>query len=230
MPYRQVRCEFQAYYRQNLRKSHLFMWFSDADSRLYDPKYGNTYAVYTPALQDPNANYKCLVIRGDAVSPRDVQQAVESLGHELLVSPQSVNDLISRTLLRERLTAAVGGFFGLLAIALAAIGLYGLMAYTVGQGRREAGIRLALGARPGQLTAAIFRHAIQISLTGVAVGSVLGLASVGAVRTLLFGISAHDPVTFLAASLLMTSVALLAAAGPALRLGRTGPVIALREN
>jgi putative ABC transport system permease protein len=160
----------------------------------------------------------------------DVQQAVESLGYELISSHQPLHYIISRTLLRERLTAAIGGFFGLLAIALAAIGLYGLMTYTVSQRRGEAGIRLALGARPGQITGVVFRHAIQISLTGVAVGTVLGLMSLGAVRAPLFGISAHDPVTFLAASLLMTSVALLAATGPALRSGRTDPLIALRDS
>jgi len=184
-----------------------------------------------PALQDPDdASYKCLVIRGRGVARADLERAVSSLGREYVYSIEPFNHIVGRTLLRERLTAALAGFFGLLALVLSAIGIYGLMSYTVNQRRREAGIRLALGEAPGQILARVVRGALAITAIGALVGLGVSLITVDLVRALLFGVAPRDPATFALAGVAMALVAITAAAIPARRLATVDPLTALRED
>jgi putative ABC transport system permease protein len=202
-----------------------------ADSRVYDPKNDNLDAVYTPALQDPSeASYKCLVIRGRGVPMVEIERAVASLGREYVSSTESFNYIVGRTLLRERLTAALAGFFGFLAIGLSAIGIYGLMSYTVTQRRREAGIRLALGERPGEILVRVIRSALATAAMGTLAGLAVSLTTVDLARVLLFGIAPRDPATFVLAAAGMALVATAASILPALRLARVDPLTALREE
>jgi len=202
-----------------------------ADSRVYDPKKASLDAVYVPALQDPEeASYKCLVIRGRGVAATELERAVSSLGREYVSSTDSFEYIVGRTLLRERLTAAFAGFFGLLAIVLSAIGIYGLMSYTVNQRRREAGIRLALGEEPFRILTRVVRRAIAITALGTAVGLGVSLITVSVSRALLFGIAPRDPMTFGIAAVAMALVAVTAAAIPARRLATVDPLTALREE
>lgn len=145
-------------------------------------------------------------------------------------SASSFNYLVGRTLLRERLTAVLAAFFGLLALVLSAIGIYGLMSYTVNQRKREAGIRLALGEEPGQILARVIRSALAITALGALIGLGVSLITVDLSRALLFGIEPRDPATFTLAGVVMALVAVTAAAIPAQRLATVDPLMALRED
>ena len=201
-----------------------------ADARLYNVKDSNLLAVYTAALQDPQVNYKCVVIRGTGVSLRDVKRVVESFGRENMDRMVTLRYISERALLQERLTAMFSTFFGALALLLAAVGVYGLMSYAVAQRQREIGIRVALGAEARRVMAEILRDGLKVAAAGAAVGLAGALAAVQLVRSLLFGVTPYDPATLALAPLSLIVVAALAALVPALRAASVDPVVALRAE
>jgi predicted permease len=139
------------------------------------------------------------------------------------------------TVLRDRADKQRGismlvGAFGLLALLLAALGLYGVMAYSVTRRTREIGVRLALGASPPQLTSLIARDGLRLALIGVAMGTALGLPLSYALGTLVFGIQIGDFAAFAAACALLVAVAMAASLLPARRASRLDPMIALRAE
>ena len=201
-----------------------------SDARLYNIKSDNVLAIYTPALQDPQVNFKCLVIRGTSVSLHDVKRAVESLGRENLDRMVTLRYISERALLQDRLTAMFSTFFGALALLLAAIGVYGLMSYTVEQRRREIGIRVALGADPRRVMTDVVRDGVSVTIAGGAVGFAAALAAVQLVKALLFGVAPHDPLALTAAPLSLLLVAIVACAVPARRAARVDPMAALRAE
>jgi putative ABC transport system permease protein len=200
------------------------------DARMYDLKDSNLSAAYVAALQQPDPNAKCFVVRGTGVSREAMNAAIEPLGYEHINKIERLTYITDRVLLQDRLTAALAGFFGALALLLAAIGLYGLMAYAVAQRSREIGIRLALGAAPARVTTEIMREGLGITLAGVGVGFAAALASVQLVKSLLFGITPYDPLTSLGAPLILITVAAIACLLPALRASRVDPIVALRAD
>jgi putative ABC transport system permease protein len=133
-------------------------------------------------------------------------------------------------LVRERLMAMLSGFFGALAALLASIGLYGVIAYVMQRRRSEVGIRLALGAQPGQVVRMVLREAAALVGAGVVAGAALAVLAGRGTESLLFGLSPTDGITFLIAATLLASVALLASALPALRASRVDPMLALRQD
>jgi len=193
-------------------------------------KSANVVAVYVPALQDPDVNFKCFVLRGQGIPVADVRRSVESLGQERVGDIQTLDYITDRALLQERMTATLGGFFGGLALMLAAISLYGLMSYAVAQRQREIGIRVALGARPGRVLIEVVSDGLRVTLAGVCVGLAATLGTVQLVKSLLFGITPHDPWTLIAASVSLIAVALLACVFPAARAARVDPLSALRAE
>jgi ABC-type antimicrobial peptide transport system permease subunit len=138
--------------------------------------------------------------------------------------------ITDRALLQERLTAMVAGFFGTLALLMAAIGLYGLMRYAVTQRQREIGIRMALGADAVRVMRDVIRDGLAVSLGGVGIGLAVALATTQVVKSLLFGVTPRDPVTLLAAPALLVAITLLASAVPAIRAARVDPMIVLRAE
>jgi ABC-type antimicrobial peptide transport system permease subunit len=133
----------------------------------------------------------------------------------------------------QRMAANLLGGMGVLALLLAAIGLYGVMAYAVSQRTQEMGIRLALGASPSSLLNMIVSQGMKLTLVGLAIGLALALAafgSIGAVRTLLPGISPMDPITFIAVPIGLAVIALLATWIPGRRAGKVDPLVALRVD
>jgi ABC-type antimicrobial peptide transport system permease subunit len=136
--------------------------------------------------------------------------------------------LIEATILRERLMATLSGFFGLLALVLACIGLYGILSYGVASRTTELGIRMALGAQRGAVFWLILREALWLVLIGMAVGLPLIFALTRLAATLLFDLSPTDPVSLSAAALLLFGVALLAGYLPSRRATRVDPIVALR--
>ncbi len=202
-----------------------------ADARLYNLKESNVAAAYVPALQTPDPAGKCYVVGGRGVSIAAVQQAVESLGVELINSRgESLDFIVGRALLQERLVAAFAMFFGTLALLMAGIGLYGLTSYHVSERRREFGIRMALGADARRVMVRIVADAVQITAVGVLVGGAAALAAAQVLRTWLFGVTPYDPVTMIAAPALLLMTALVACLEPAARAARVDPMVTLRAE
>jgi putative ABC transport system permease protein len=202
-----------------------------ADARLHNLKDRNVAAAYVPALQTPDPAGKCFVVRGQGVSMAAVRQAVESLGVELINSPvESLNFIVDRALLQERVVAAFAAFFGALALLMAGIGLYGLTSYHVSERRREIGIRMALGADAGRVMGRVVADAVQITAAGVLIGGAVALATVQLLRTLLFGVTTYDAVTMITAPALLLTTAIAACLGPAARAARVDPMLTLRTE
>ena len=130
----------------------------------------------------------------------------------------------------RRFAIRVLGGFALLALALSAIGIYGVMAYLVGQRTREIGIRLALGARRSEVIGSVVTRALMLALAGVAAGGVFALAAGPALEGMLFQVAPWDPWSFAAIGLLLTVTAVSAAAAPAIRAARVDPIVALRAE
>jgi ABC-type antimicrobial peptide transport system permease subunit len=126
--------------------------------------------------------------------------------------------------------AALGTGFGVLALVLAAVGIYGLLSYAVTQRTREIGIRMALGARRGGMVALIVRGALTPLAAGIAIAVPAVWLLSRLVESMLFGLRATDPLTIVGAVLLLTIVAHLAAYVPALRASRVDPLVALRHE
>jgi putative ABC transport system permease protein len=174
-----------------------------------------------------------LLIRSD-LPQSEITAAVTRVLNEvnpaLTVSYQGFKTMIEGSILRERLLAQLSGFFGALALLLASIGLYGLLAYSVESRTHEIGIRLALGAQAPSVRWLILREALLLLLAGVAVGLPLIVAVTRWAASLLYGLTPTDPVTLGLAVLLLLAVALLAGYVPARRATKLDPLTALRHE
>jgi putative ABC transport system permease protein len=201
-----------------------------ADARLYDVKDANVAAVYVPALQDPNNVYKSLIVRGARASADDLNRVVASLGRDRVRFTRTLNYVVGRTQLRERIIATLAAFFGGMALLLLSIGVYGLMSYVVAQRQREIGIRMALGADARTILSSMVRQGMTITFVGTVAGLVAAFTTVRLVRSLLFGVSAYDPVTIIIGLTVLIGVAASACVIPAVRAARTDPMVALRAE
>jgi ABC-type antimicrobial peptide transport system permease subunit len=140
-----------------------------------------------------------------------------------------MNDVIDRSLASRRFSAQlVGGFAGL-ALLLASVGIYGVLAYMVGQRSREIGLRMALGANPGEILKMIVTRGVVLASIGVTVGVLLSASAASMITSLLYGVRPHDPAVFVAVPLLFLAVAVLASYFPARRATKVDPMFALRE-
>jgi ABC-type antimicrobial peptide transport system permease subunit len=135
---------------------------------------------------------------------------------------------ISATLWQQRMAAGLIGLFGAVALLLAAIGLYGIIAHWVTLRTREIGIRMALGAQPGNVRNVVVRQCLQLALKGIALGLVSSFILTRLMSSVLYGVSSTDPLTFGFASVLLAGVALCAGIAPARRATRIDPMMALR--
>jgi len=160
-----------------------------------------------------------------AAARREIQQLD---AHLPISSAQTLDEHLSLPLLPARLAASVLGSFGVLALVLAAIGVYGVMAYTISRRTREIGIRMALGAQRADILTLVISQGVWLTLTGVGIGLAASFAVTRLMKSLLFGTSATDPATFAGVALLLTTVALAACYIPARRATRVDPMIALR--
>jgi predicted permease len=158
-----------------------------------------------------------------------VEKAVHELNANLPVYDEST--LASRVQVAstgQRIAGTFVGAFGLLALVLAAVGIYGVIAYTTRQRTHEIGLRMALGAQSTDVFRMVLGNGLRLILTGLACGLVLSLALTRFLRTVLFGVGATDAITFAAVGLLLSAVALLACYIPARRAMRVDPMVALR--
>jgi putative ABC transport system permease protein len=160
-----------------------------------------------------------------------VAQAVRSIDPMQPVSSVAALDQVRRdSLAGRRLSLAMLGLFAGLALVLSAIGIYGVTSYGVAQRTHEIGIRLALGARPGQLVGAVVREGAVLAAAGIAAGTVAALALTRLLTALLYGVSPTDPATFAAVALILGGVAIAAAYVPARRVASVAPTEALRAE
>jgi macrolide transport system ATP-binding/permease protein len=164
----------------------------------------------------------------------ELRNAIRTLDPNLPVyDARTLNEHMQGAVFAQRMAADLLGAMGVLALLLAAIGLYGVMAYAVSQRTQEMGIRLALGASPSSLLNMVVGQGMKLTVIGLVIGLAIALGafgSIGAVRTLLPGISPLDPITFIIVPLILAAIALLATWIPARRAGRVDPLVALRVD
>jgi putative ABC transport system permease protein len=138
--------------------------------------------------------------------------------------------VVRQTFARQQFSAILLGGFSLASLLLAAIGIYGVLAYSVTRRTREIALRVALGAVPGSIVRMIVARGAQLAIVGTLAGLAAALVLSGLMKSLLFGVGPRDPLTFLAAPLVLLAVALLAAYVPARRAARVSPMEALRSE
>jgi putative ABC transport system permease protein len=141
---------------------------------------------------------------------------------------RTMDEILSGTLAPQRFSAVLISIFAVMAMCLAAIGIYGVMSYMVGKRANEIGIRMALGAQPRDVLRLIVLHGAKLALVGIAIGAAGALALTRLMASLLYGVRANDPLTFIAVAVLLVAVALAACYIPALRAMRVDPLVALK--
>ena len=189
--------------------------------------------VYRPIWQSYSGSSN-LIVRSRTDSERllsTLRGEIAALDPQLPISSaKTMVDHLNFPMLPARLAAILLGSFGLLALVLAAIGLYGVMSYTVSKRTREIGIRMALGAESRDVMSMVLRQGMALAAAGVAIGLLAAFALTRALTSLLYGVSATDATTFIVVALLLTGVALVACFVPARRATRVDPMVALRHE
>ena len=202
-----------------------------ADTKLYGLDNPARLEVYYPYRQQPEADMN-LVVRS-AVDPASLTSAVRAAVATIdkdqpIFDVHTMQQLVDDSISTRRLTLVLLGIFSALALILAAIGIYGVMAYTVALRTQEIGIRMALGAQQKDVLRLVLGQGARIAFFGVAIGLAVAAALARLLSSLLFSVSASDPLTFAAVAVLLVAVALLACYIPARRALRVDPIIALR--
>ncbi len=190
--------------------------------------------AYLDIRQDKDADNSMQVLVRSKLPMETVEAAIRRTVHEvssgISFDFEGLQDQIGQSLVAERLLATLSGFFGVLAVVLAMIGLYGVMSYTVAERTSEIGIRMALGARRAHVTAMILRKAAALLVAGLALGAGLSLAAASAASALLFGLKPRDPGTLAMAAAVLAAVALGASYLPARRAAALDPIASLKEE
>lgn len=204
-----------------------------SDMRLEDLRVAHPAMIYLSSVQDENLRGPFAVIR-TAASPSvvtdTVRHKVESLGHEYVESLNTFAWEREEAVLPERLAASLGACFGALAMLLATVGVYGVIAHSVSRRTRELGIRLALGAVPRQLRALVMWHSVRVAVAALVIGLPMAVGVAHLTADELYGVTAHDPMVFMLAVGGLLGVALVAAHAPARRASRIQPTDALRTE
>ena len=161
---------------------------------------------------------------------RSVREAVRAVAPQPVYQLATMTDVVSRSLTTRRLVLLLLLAFAALALALCAAGVYGVISYSVSQRTRELGIRMALGARAREVLFLVLVDAVKVMAVGIALGLVAAALLTKALQSILYGVGAHDPVTFLVVPAVIAAVAMLSAAVPAVRAARVDPLAAMRAS
>ena len=201
-----------------------------------DNKFQDMHEEYLPFMYFPAAQEEKLgpddqiIIRSSlplGSLMASVKQAMNAVNPGIDLEFKVFKTQVHHSLVQDELMATLSGFFGFLAALLAAIGLYGVISYMVLQRTKEIGIRMAIGARPGDVVAMILKEAGVLTAAGLAIGTTLALASAQVVKSLLYGLKPRDPLTIVLAVVTLTGVAAFASFLPAYRASRLDPLKAL---
>jgi predicted permease len=190
-------------------------------------------AIFRPQLRDYSTTVS-LVARtksdsGTALTA--IQREMRSLDPTLpLYEVKTLTEHMKIPLFPARMAAGALGSFGVLALVLAAVGIYGVMSYVVAGRTREIGLRMALGARTGNVQRLILRQGMTLAIIGSTIGLGIAFVATRLLKSVLYGVDAMDPITFVGVTFLLTTVALLACWIPALRASRVDPMVALRAE
>jgi len=187
--------------------------------------------LYLPFFQDTGTDANILVkTTGDPMAILgSVRAQVRSIDPTAsILEEDTLADLLQVSLFANRTAAAFATNLGLLGLILAAIGLYGVLSYSVGQRTHEIGVRMALGARPADVLRLVIGQGMRLALCGAVLGMIAALAAARLIQDLLFGVSPSDPMTLLVVAVILGIVALIACYLPARRAMRVDPMVALR--
>ena len=212
---------------------HVKQWGLDENSK--SPVQAQ---FYFPLMQVPD-KFMPLLSKGTGVVMRTkgspdamagpIRQVIAQINsQEVMYGAESMDSIISRSLAARRFSMILLGIFAAIALLLSCVGIYGVISYLVGQRTHEIGVRMALGAQRRDVLRLILGQGAKMALIGVAIGVAAGLALTRLMSKMLFGVSAHDPLTFVGVAILLILVALIACYIPARRAMRTDPMIALR--
>jgi predicted permease len=204
------------------------------DSKYHTPTEGPTPFFYLPFRQRfaPGLNFSVfLKTAGDplAMTPILRREALD-LNQDAVFSTKLLSDAITASLFTQRAAASLLGMVGLISLLLAAIGLYSVMSYAVSQRTQEMGIRMALGAQPGDVLGMVLREGARLTAPGLLLGSVIAFAAARVIQGMLVNVSAADPLTFVATGVFLAAIAALACVLPARRAMRVDPMRALRDE
>ncbi|HEU5021264.1 MAG TPA: FtsX-like permease family protein, partial [Bryobacteraceae bacterium] len=206
------------------------------DTNQQDLRTGPEYTVWFDVLQSPHPATMLIAVRtneGAAAVQASVARVVHSLSPRTPVNLNSYEALVGDHAIQDRLTAVLSNFFGLLAVSLVCVGLYGLMSYTVARRTGEIGIRMALGAEGGRVRWMMLREALVMAGAGIAIGVPCALVlakMLSSLQDMLFGLKPNDPATVAATAVLLLVVAAVAGFLPAQRATRIEPMNALRHE
>ena len=192
-----------------------------------------TLQYYVPLGQERGIGGSVLVVR-PRIAMLDartaLRRAMASMPDFSYTQIESIQESIDPEFRPWQLGAAMFGIFGALALVVAAVGLYSVIAYLVADRTRELGVRLALGATGGRVVRDVILRGVATTTVGVLIGTVVALILGRFVQPLLFDVSAHDPLVLSTVAVLVIAIAMLASWGPARRAGQVDPVIALRAD
>jgi putative ABC transport system permease protein len=203
-----------------------------------DVKYSNprqdAKPMYFVQVRDGDWPYLVLVIRtasGDATIGASAARAIAAMAPGITVNgTTSLSTSIDDSLVRERISATLGALFAAIALALVAVGVYGVMLYQVSQRTTEIGIRMALGAQKRGVLALVLNQSLSIVAVGIGVGAPMALFAGRGIASQLYGVSPYSVGALLAASLALVAVAVLASIAPAYRAVSVDPIISLRAS
>jgi predicted permease len=198
-----------------------------------DAKYNSLRREIHATMYSPQSGGGASFELRTAADPQAILPAIRGVVAQMnanlpLFNITTESQQIDRLLFQERLIARLSGIFGLLALVLACIGLYGLLSYEVSRRTREIGIRMALGAQPGSVLKLVLRQGIALAMVGAVVGIGVALGVTRYLASMLYEVHANDPVTMIAVAVLLVFVALAACYIPARRATRVDPIVALR--
>jgi putative ABC transport system permease protein len=202
------------------------------DSRQYFLREGARPITYTAASQvaEPMSTIR-FVVRSEVVPSAAidaVRRTITDLSPSAGIRFATMAEMTAQSIARERLLATLSGFFGVIALALAVVGVYGVVSYTAASRQREIGIRLALGARVNDVFRAVLMRIAVVGGAGLAAGLILAVSLTETVAAFLYGVQPHDPRVFAAIVLIILAAALAAAAGPVRRALAIDPVSVLK--
>jgi ABC-type antimicrobial peptide transport system permease subunit len=204
-----------------------------ADERFNGPRAPADPATYFSLAQFTfNDNWLLVRTKTDAKAfVSTLRRIVWSMDRDLpLENVQTMNELLGDSVADSRFNTALLSLFAVVALLLAAIGIYGVLAYTVAQRTSEIGIRMALGAQRSSVLRLVVGNGVTLAIIGVAIGAAVALVATRSLEKLVFGVSTTDPGVFAFVALALTAVAATAAAIPALRASRVDPIEALRSE